>query len=76
MRVKIYTTKTCAYCPTVKKWLQNKHIDFDVIDITYDPAMGNDLFKRSGHITVPVVEYKDKFVAGIQWGKLAELLTA
>lgn len=74
MKVKVYTTKTCAYCPVIKKWLQNKHIDFEVIDITEDPAMGNELHKRSGYTTVPIVEYKDKFVAGIQWGKLAELL--
>jgi len=74
MKVKVYTTKTCAYCPMVKKWLQNKRVEFELIDITNDPATGNDLHKRSGYTSVPIVEYKDKFVAGWQPMKLAELI--
>lgn len=73
MKAKLYTTKTCAYCPMVKKWFGLKNIEFELIDITENPQAGNDLHKRSGYTSVPVVEYGDKFVAGWQPMKLAEL---
>lgn len=32
--ITVYTTKTCAYCPMVKRYLTLKGIEFEAVDLT------------------------------------------
>ena len=73
-KINLYTTRSCAYCPQVKKWLGLKGKEFNLIDVTEDVEMRKELYEKTGYTTVPVTEFNGKFVVGPQWGKLAELV--
>lgn len=73
---KIYTTKTCAYCPMVKKFLDMKGESYEVIDVTDDMAMRQELIDKTGAMTVPITKIGEKYVIGPNYGQLAEALRA
>lgn len=74
--ITVYTTTTCAYCPMVKKYLDMKHIKYDVVNLDNDPEKRQEVINKSGAMTVPVTVKGDweEFVVGWQAGKLAELI--
>ena len=53
--IKVYTTPTCPYCENVKKFLQDKKISFQEIDISHDPKAAEEVVADSGQMGVPVV---------------------
>lgn len=71
---KIYTTKTCAYCGMVKKFLTAKGHAYEVVDLDDNPSERQRLYEATGAMTVPITEIKDQFVVGWNPGKLSQLL--
>lgn len=69
MKVKIFSTKTCVYCPQVKKYLTMKGVPFEEED-----AFESEEYKTLGVLTVPVAKYGDMVVVGPKFGELAELV--
>jgi len=68
----VYTSKTCAYCPMVKQYLDRFDVDYEERDI----EVGNnhkDSIEASGAFTVPVVVAGDRVVVGYQPGKLRSI---
>jgi glutaredoxin len=59
----VYTTKTCAFCPMVKKFLTSKNIKFTVVELDDKPEIRETLFKETGAMTVPITR---KVQAGIE----------
>lgn len=81
MRVTVYTTKTCAYCAVVKRWLNLKNVKYHVIELDDDPKLRATISRLAGATTVPItlVERYDlpegngmTFIVGYNPGKLAE----
>ena len=72
--VTIYTTKTCGYCPMVKKYLTMKNVQFTEVDVTSNPEARQQLFKRTGMSTVPVTLRDENYVVGFQPSLLAKLI--
>lgn len=60
-KITIYTTSTCAYCETVKKWLASKGLTYDVVNMDDKPQVRQEIMQMSGAMTVPVtvVENED-----------------
>ena len=54
--------------------LKNKGIDFTEIDITIDQDAFSKAVTRSGKMEVPLIEHKDKYLAGFNVKELEELL--
>ncbi len=52
--VTIFTTNTCAYCGMVKKWLDNKGMKYDVVNLDEHPHRQAEALELSGALTVPV----------------------
>lgn len=52
--VKVYTTKTCAYCHALMDWLDDKGIQYEEIDATKYPDIS----------TVPVTTINDERIIG------------
>ncbi|HZD59221.1 MAG TPA: glutaredoxin domain-containing protein [Anaerolineae bacterium] len=52
--IKIYTTPTCAYCSLLKKFLLEKAVEYEEIDLAADPGKVNELVEVSGQLGVPV----------------------
>ena len=76
MKVIVYTTKTCSKCPTLKRWLkETKKVDFEEHDLTDDNAEQQRIIEATSSMTVPVTEIDGTFVVGLNFGRLAELLS-
>lgn len=72
--VTVYTTKTCAYCAMVKKYLTSKGILFDIVDLDDNPAKRQELIEKTGAMTVPITERDGKYVIGFNLPQLAQLI--
>lgn len=76
-QITIYTRTTCAYCTQVKRLLDIKGKQYDVVNIDDDPVAEAQIIAKSGARTVPVVTVKsddgNEQVASIGWNPAALL---
>lgn len=71
MKAIIYTTKTCAYCPMVKKYLTSKGVEFEERNAE-DPEVGEEALRISGAMTVPITVIGSSVIVGWNVSQLAE----
>jgi len=64
-KVTVYVTTYCPYCDAAKALLNQKGIEYEVIDVT-DPDKKMDLKKRTGWMTVPQIFIDDELIGGYQ----------
>lgn len=50
----IYSSKTCAPCSSLKKFLDHKGVAYRVLDIDADPVHAATVMKLTGRLVVPV----------------------
>ena len=62
--VKMYTKDYCPYCNHAKRLLQNKGVVFEEIDMTHRLDELEDLKKKTGWRTVPMIFIGDRLVGG------------
>jgi glutaredoxin 3 len=81
VQVVIYTTSYCPYCFRAKSLLRSKHVEFQEIDVTDDPARRAEMEKLSRRHTVPQIFIDGKPIGGYDdarrletSGKLDQLL--
>ena len=72
--IKVYSTPSCAYCVTLKKFLTEKGIEFEAIDVSENEAELQQMIDKSGQMGVPVVEIDGQIVVGFNKSKILELL--
>lgn len=70
----VYTTNTCAYCVMVKKYLDNKQVQYEVVNLDDNPEKRQELFEKTGAMTVPITENNGKYVVGWNPGQLAAII--
>ena len=64
MNVKVYTTHWCPYCPNAKRFLNEKNIEFEEINIEKEGMNREDLEKITGGRTVPQIVIDDTPIGG------------
>lgn len=74
MKIKVYSTPTCAYCVTLKNYLKESGIDFEDIDVSKDQKQMAEMVKSSGQMGVPVLDVDGEIVIGFDKGKIDKLL--
>ena len=74
MRVRVFSTASCAYCPSVKKYLDNKGIRYEVIDCTEDLRQLEPASEVSNMFTVPQTKIGHEVIVGLNYGKLSDAL--
>ena len=83
--ITIYTTNTCAYCETVKRFLNSKGQKYSVINLDEEaPEVRQKVIEMSGAMTVPVIVIENgedqnapkNITVGWNPGKLAAALAA
>lgn len=52
--ITIFTRNTCAYCHTVKKYLQTKGVAYNEVNLDEHPERQDEVVAMSGAFTVPV----------------------
>ena len=72
--IKVYSTPTCAYCVTLKKFLKEKGIEFQDIDVSQNEEDLQKMIDQSGQMGVPVVDIDGQIVVGFNRGKIMDLL--
>ena len=70
MNVKIYSTNLCPYCANTKRFLNEKNIEFEEINIEKEGMNREDLEKLTGGRTVPQI-----VIDGNPIGNYDDLLT-
>ena len=77
--ITIFTTNTCAYCAMVKRFLDAKNHQYEVVNLDEQPERQAEALALSGALTVPVtvVTKQDdsrEVVVGYNLAKLAPAL--
>lgn len=80
-KITIYTRSTCEYCDKIKKYLNTKGHDYNIINLDQEPQRQQEALKLSGALTVPitVVENEDQVigvVVGFNLQRLVPILTS
>ena len=82
-RIRLYTTRWCAYCLRAKALLDARGLDYDEVDLGDDPAFRARLNELTGGWTVPQILIGDRPIGGYTElrrldleGRLDELLAA
>lgn len=78
-KITVYTTNTCAYCVMVKKYLDNKGHQYEIVNLDSEPHRQQEALELSGALTVPVtvVTKEDdsrEVVVGFNLARLAPAL--
>ena len=66
MEVKIYSTNWCPCCANTKRFLVEKNIEFDEINIETEGMSSEDLEKITGGRTVPQIVIDDTSIGGYE----------
>ena len=79
--VKIYSTSWCPSCISAKRFLEEKNIDFEEVNIDEEKISREKLFEITGGMSVPQIVINNKSIGGFehllelnQSGKLKDLL--
>ncbi|MGE5312535.1 MAG: glutaredoxin family protein [Acidobacteriota bacterium] len=81
-KITIYTRTQCAYCANVKRYLDIKQKQYDVVNLDDNPEIEAEVVAKSGARTVPVVMVADdngnETVASVGWnpGALAAAIAS
>ncbi len=73
-KIIVYSTPTCPYCKMAKKFLQDKGIVFEDIDVSKDPAKAEEMVKKSGQMGVPVLDIDGTIVVGFEKEAISQAL--
>jgi glutaredoxin 3 len=76
MNVTIYTTPTCGYCRHAKEFLRQRGIQFTECDVSVDRAGAEEMVRKSGQMSVPVIVIDDEVVVGFDRARLEQLLNS
>jgi len=72
--IKVYSTPTCPYCVTLKKYLKEKGVEFADIDVSVNEKELQEMIDKSGQMGVPVVDINGQIIVGFNRDKIAETL--
>ncbi|HCT31460.1 MAG TPA: NrdH-redoxin [Bacteroidales bacterium] len=73
-QVVVYSTPTCGWCVSLKRWLDDNRIAYIDTDISKDEKAAQSLIKLTGHTGVPQIKIDKEIVVGFQLPRLKELL--
>ncbi len=73
-RVILFTTPSCSYCRTAKKYLRQRGIRFKDVDVSKDQRAAKDMVRKSGQQGVPVIDIGGKVIVGFDRPKIDKYL--
>ncbi len=73
-KIRIYSTPTCTYCVILKKYLQEKNISYEDVDVSQSEEDQKRMIDKTGQMGVPVIEIDEKFIIGFDKEELDKAL--
>ncbi len=74
MKIRLFSTPVCPYCSTLKRFLEEKEIKFEAINVLDDLDAQEEMITKSGQVTVPVLDVDGEFIVGFDRKKIIEKL--
>ncbi len=72
--IKVYSTPTCAYCHTLKVFLDEHGIKYEDINVLEDNQALQEMIEKSGQMGVPVIDIDGEIIVGFDKERLVKLL--
>ena len=72
--VTIYTTPTCVYCNVAKDFFKENNIVFEEKNVATDQEALKEMVKKSGMMSVPVIDIDGNVLAGFNKDEVAKAL--
>lgn len=73
-KVIIFTTPTCSFCITAKRYFREKNVRFTEVDVSRDQRAAVDMQRRTGQTGVPVILINNRPIVGFDVPKINSLL--
>jgi len=73
-QVRVFSTKFCPYCVTLKQFLKENNIVFEDIDVSENKQALDEMIQKSGQMGVPVIEIDGQMIVGFEKEKISKLL--
>lgn len=73
-KIRLFTTPICPYCFALKRFLEEKGFEFEVIDVSADLVSQKEMIEKTKQATVPVLDIDGEFVVGFDRKRICELL--
>ncbi len=70
VKIKIYTTPTCAYCKMAKEYFKSKGLAWEEHDVMADEKAREEMIAKTGQLGVPVIDIDGKFIVGFDKAKI------
>ena len=72
--VTVYSTPTCSWCNTLKRYLDEKKINYIDIDISNNQKKAEEMMKKSGQQGVPQTDINGTMIVGFDKNRIDKLL--
>ena len=73
-KIKVYGVPTCPFCKRTKEFLKDKGFDFEDLDVSANHDLAKEMIKKSGQMSIPVIEIDEEIVIGFDKEKIEVLL--
>ena len=73
-KVVMFSTPTCSFCHTAKRYFRENKIRFTDVDVSKDQKAALDMRRRTGQTGVPVILVNNRPIVGFDKQKLNKLL--
>lgn len=73
-KVIVFSTPTCSFCNTAKRYFREKGIRFTDVDVSRDATAARDMQRRTGQMGVPVILINNKPIVGFDKPKINRML--
>lgn len=72
--IKVFTTKFCPYCISLKEFLKEHNIEFQEVNVENDEQGLKEMVEKSGQMGVPVTVIDGNVVVGFDRERIKKLL--
>jgi glutaredoxin-like YruB-family protein len=73
-KVRLFSTPTCPYCLTLKRFLEENGVEVESIDVSQDETAQKEMVEKTKQTTVPVLDIDGQFVVGFDRKKICGIL--
>jgi len=70
--IRLFIKPYCGWCHKATRWLDERHVDYEEIDVTADEAAFDEMIRLSGQDLAPVIEVDGEVLADFGPDQLAE----
>ncbi|MFA6328849.1 MAG: glutaredoxin family protein [Candidatus Micrarchaeia archaeon] len=63
-KVTVYSTPTCPYCTMAKRYLSERGIKYEDVDVSANQARALEMLTKTGQMGVPVLDIGGQVIVG------------